>query len=457
MKLFFNKKEPIAFREKFAEIVDKLTGRVEHFGELYRAAFSETEAANLTKKSKKENRTIAFMILLIIVVVIFSTLLDESGSQNIWPDLMRPSAGDPPKTAELEVSAEYEGYSASKRASLRILPRQQSHEENMESLKELERRLPSIILGENHSLDDVTKDLSLPREDLKTGAEFSWRSSDPRTISNEGVVNIVGIKEGTTVSLTAHIRLDSAYETMHIGVVTGKSIPAESIGSALQGRLLEAISETSNTRDGESVSLPDEIEGGIKLEWAQPESNDSLPVLFICVFVALFCFSQRYKRATQTIEKARAEIERDFPDFIQKLGLLLGAGMVITSAISRISEDYLSTREQNGKRRLYEEVSQAFDRMRASGTPLVYEFSELARRSGLRELMRFSTTLADNIDKGSKLADKLRIEAELLWESRKKHAEKEGRVAETKLIFPMVLQIFVVIAITVMPAAFEMS
>ena len=99
----------------------------------------------------------------------------------------------------------------------------------------------------------------------------------------------------------------------------------------------------------------------------------------------------------------------------------------------------------------------AHERMSAAGTPLVYEFSELARRSGLRELMRFSTTLADNIDKGSAFADKLRVENELLWESRKKRAEKEGRVAETKLIFPMALQIMAIIAITVMPAAFEMG
>ena len=131
--------------------------------------------------------------------------------------------------------------------------------------------------------------------------------------------------------------------------------------------------------------------------------------------------------------------------------------MVITSAIARITEDYKKTREVYGKRRLYEELTAAQERMHGTGTSLVYEFAELARRSGLRELMRFSSTLSDNIDKGSTLSDKLRAESELLWEGRKKRAEKEGRIAETRLIFPMALQILAVIAITVMPAAFEMG
>ena len=71
--------------------------------------------------------------------------------------------------------------------------------------------------------------------------------------------------------------------------------------------------------------------------------------------------------------------------------------------------------------------------------------------------MRFSAILADNIDKGSALAEKLTQESDMLWNLRKKRAEEKGRLAETKLTFPMVLQLLVVILITVAPAAFEMS
>jgi hypothetical protein len=321
----------------------------------------------------------------------------------------------------------------------------------------LERRLPGIILGENPSLGGVTEDLALPRTDDETGAELSWRSSDPHVISNEGAVNLVGIEDGTALALTAYIRLASAYDTFHIGVVTGTGMQANGTPAALEERLAEAVEEASNTRDGESMSLPEETPDGVRLIWSEPENDNGFMIVFVCVVIALFCFTQRYRAAARQIDKARGEMERDFPDFVQKLGLLLGAGLVITSAISRITEDYLKTRDIYGKKRLYEEIAVVYERMRAAGTPLVYEFSDLARRSGLRELMRFQTTLADNIDKGSTLVSKLRAESELLWDSRKKRAEKEGRIAETRMLFPMVLQILAVIAITVMPAAFEMS
>ena len=447
----------IEIKSEIKSIEDKLTGRASRLREMYKAAFFETEAERLVNETKKQNRKTVVLILLVFVVAACAGLSGAGGEAAGELDLARPGAGSAPKTIEADVSAEYEGYTARQRAALRILPREPSEQEAEELLRGLEYRLPDAILGENQSLNEVAYDLVLPDVDPETGAELSWRSSDTRFISNEGAVNLVGAEAGAVVVLTAYIRLASASDSFHIGVKTGAGLPEGGIGTALNERLTEAVKDASNSRDGEFAELPAETIDGVRLTWAAPESDEGPAIVFGCALVAFFYFSQRYKAAARYIEKARAEMERDFPDFIQKLGLLLGAGLVITSAISRITDDYLKTREVYGKRRLYEELAAAQERMRASGTPLVYEFSDLARRSGLRELMRFSSTLADNIDKGSMLAGKLRTENELLWESRKKRAEKEGRLAETKLIFPMVLQILAVIAITVMPAAFEMG
>jgi len=441
----------------FNTVEDIITGRTSRLRELYHAAFSESEAESLVRDTKKRNRTIALIVLFIIVIAVFSAATETNGRSVPELDLTRPGAGQAVKSIETDISAEYDGYTARQRSSLRILPREPSPEEAESLLKELELRLPDMILGANSSLGDVKQNLVLPIVDDETGAELAWSSSDTRIISKDGKVNLIGSEAFTVVTLTVHISLASAKDTFHIAVKTGSGIPEGDIDDALKGRVAEAVKEVSSARDGETVILPAVTADGVKLNWSTPERKEGLPAVFGCALIAVFCFSLRYRTALRNIEKARAELERDFPEFIQKLVLLLGAGLVITSAISRISEDYIKTREINGKRRLYEEIAAAQERMHSAGTSLIYEFTELARRSGLRELMRFSSTLADNIDKGSTLADKLRTESELLWESRKKRAEKEGRVAETKLIFPMALQILVVIMITVVPAAFEMG
>jgi len=436
---------------------DRLTGRTERLRELYRAAFSEAEAERLARETKKQNRGIAGLVILIITISIVFGFSESNGRETGTLDLRRPSAGENPKTIEADISAEYGGHTVRQRAQVRILPKELSEEEAEEALRLLEQRLPGMILGDNISLNDVRGDLTLPAADDVTGAELSWNSSDLRVISRDGTVNLLGAEGGAVVTLTAHINLFAAKDTFHIAVKTGAEIPEESIGASIKDRMKEAVYETSNMRDGEVASLPSETADGVRLSWAPAEKNSGAPVVFGCAIIAFFCFSRRYSPAIKNIEKARTEMERDFPDFIQKLGLLLGAGLVITSAIARIAEDYLATRDIYGRKRLYEELASAQERMHGAGTSLVFEFAELARRSGLRELMRFSSTLADNIDKGSTLTDKLRTESEMLWEGRKKRAEKEGRLAETKLIFPMALQILAVIAITVMPAAFEMG
>jgi len=436
---------------------DKLTGKTSRIRELYRAAFSESESEALSRETKKQNRSVALLVLLLIVISIPAGMAGSREGEGAGLDLTRPAAGGAPRTVEADVKAEYGGYSVSQRARLRILPKELTEEEAGEALIELVQRLPLMILGENVVLSDVTHDLDLPATDDETGAELSWSSSDPRIIARDGTVNLVGAENGAVVTLTAHISLAGLSDTLYIAVKTGEGVPEAGMDSALKERMAEAVKNTSNERDGDAASLPAVTADGVKLTWTAPEQDGGLPAFFGCILIALFCFSRRYSRVRRNIEKARTEMERDFPDFIQKLGLLLGAGLVITTAISRISEDYIKTRDIYGKRRLYEEIATAQEHVHGAGTSLVFEFADLARRSGLRELMRFSSTLADNIDKGSTLADKLRAESELLWEGRKKRAEKEGRLAETKLIFPMALQILAVIAITVMPAAFEMG
>ena len=444
-----------AVKHNISVLEDKLTGDSGHLREMYQAAFKDTEAERLMREAKAKNRKMALLLLLMVAAVVFSVVSNVYSKESFSFDLERPVPGSA-KTIEAEVSAEYGGYTASERARIRILPKEPTPEEAEVLLKSLEQRLPAAILGANTSLEAVSSDLNLPTSDPETGADISWRSSNARVISNEGKVNLVGSEKGSIVTLTAYIRIANQASTLHIVAVTGDGMPEEKIDAALKARLGETIKEISLSRDGESAVLPEETKDGVKLSWAEPEQENGLAVIFVCALLVFFCYTQRYRTASRYIEKARAEMERDFPDFIQKLGLLLDAGLVITSAIERITGDYLKTSGACRKRRLYEELASALERTHAAGTSLVVEFSELARRSGLREIMRFSATLSDNIDKGSTLSGKLRAENELLWESRKKRVEKEGRIAETRLIFPMALQILAIIAITVMPAFFEM-
>jgi hypothetical protein len=427
---------------------------------MYRSFFSGGGADAFAEKSKRMNRQImgGALLSLLLVAVLWTSEAVAGQGRPLSVDLTRPSPYASLRLVDMDVAASYEGEEVSGSAGIRIQPRELGKVEAETEILRIERGLPAQILAANPSLDLVNSDLDLPKSDPATGADIAWKSSEERIVSNEGKVNLIGTQPGQAVTLSARIRLDESSDDIAILLRLGSAAGgAEDVRAALMRRMEEEVRLVSESRDGEEVVLPAVTEDGVLLTWQPRGKAGHLLELLLCLGVVFAAYWYRYRAARKQIDTAREEMERDFPDFIAKLSLLLGAGLVITSAIERITDDYLTSKNIRGERRFYEELSALRERMRAGNTPLVREITDLARRSGLREIARFASVLADNIDKGNALAEKLRQESELLWDSRKKRAEKLGHIAETKLVFPMVLQILCVIVITVMPAAFEMS
>ncbi len=148
---------------------------------------------------------------------------------------------------------------------------------------------------------------------------------------------------------------------------------------------------------------------------------------------------------------------------MNKLVLLLNAGLVVSTAFSKIVEDYQTfhrgeKQQENmkNKRCLYDELCEIQKKVDQSNASLIRELKEFSQRSGVRELVRLTAVISDNWNKGSMLAEKLEGESELLWVSRKKRAEEKGRLAETKLTFPLMILLIVLIMVTIAPAMMEM-
>jgi len=442
--------------KKTNELIDVLTGREARMREIYMAAFSDGGADEAIGKAKKNNKTMFLALCLVLAAVAALWASEAMSPAEGTLDLTRDEPGGSARTVEAQAHASFGGSEIKQDVSLRVLPREPSVAEAEAAIEELKRRLPVEILGENESANAIWTKLNLPEYDEKTGAEITWRSADETLISDDGKVNTIGRVEGESVLLTAQIRFGEVKEDFSIALKIGMPPENYDFSSALRSRVAQIAKAAGRTDEGDALALPDGSDEGFSIDWSAPKKKGHIAEIMIVFALIALCFHYRFRSLEKRVSLAREQIEHDFPDFIGKLGLLLGAGLVITSAIERITEDYEKYRRGFGKRRLYEELVGMRERMKAGNTPLVYEFADVARRSGLREVMRFSSILADNIDKGSALAEKLEQEGAALWDARKRRAEKEGRVAETRLIFPMVLQVLVVVLITVTPAAFEM-
>ncbi len=80
-------------------------------------------------------------------------------------------------------------------------------------------------------------------------------------------------------------------------------------------------------------------------------------------------------------------------------------------------------------------------------------YEHFGERCGGRRYRKLSSLLIQNAKKGTKgLAALLEQEAEEAFEERKNSAKKLGEEAGTKLLFPMLLMLGIVIAIIMVPA-----
>ena len=246
---------------------------------------------------------------------------------------------------------------------------------------------------------------------------------------------------------------------------SGNGGSSDDAGAMSEDELLayEMRSVIGSLNDDQSVkrvSLPEQLRTGEKITWTSERKTNTAVIAFGMILLAVLI----YVRRLDPLEKIRLQqqdsIRRQLPEFINRLVLLLGAGLVLSSAFEKIVEENLSS---NGwcDDYFYHCMGDISARIKETNGSLAKEFRAFAR-SGLglgegdRELMRISNIISDNISKGVELADKLQSESEMLWLSRKRSSEERGRLAETKLTLPLTVFLLVLVVVTVSPALLEL-
>ena len=436
--------------------IDILTGESSVMMAKYKTILADNGFEKIIDQSKRRTKLLLLAIAGLLLLLFISSLINSSSSKSLGSLLEREGVGGNSYSLPVEITADYGDVGLKEDARLNVLPKTPTKEESELLIKEIQLRLANEILGENITADNIISDLNLPLVDLATGADISWSSSNEEIITEDGKLRLLGANKDEVVVMTAYIRLTEASGSISIALKIGDVPVKYDFSSDIKQEVRSLLEQINEDSEGSNLILPDKTANGIRLAWnSQRQDNHIAEILGICL-IGFFVFKFRYKSLEKHLTLAKNQMAYDFPEFIEKLSLLLGAGLVVTSAIERIIDDYCSTRRKSQKRHLYEELIVMKRRMEESNSSLIYEFSDVARRSGIREIMRFNSVLSDNIGKGSVLSEKLDAEREMLWDTRKKNAEKEGRIAETKLIFPMVMQLLVIIGITVIPAALEM-
>lgn len=324
-----------------------------------------------------------------------------------------------------------------------------------EQLKELYEsavtELEEAILGENESLEHVETDLSPVTELPGYPFRIAWESEDYNVIDSEGKLQGGEIpKEGVLTGITAIF----TYEDFRAEYLFYVQIYPKTLTEREKKRqdILEALKAADEkSREEEALFLPTEA-GGEKLLWRSRQNGTWIFILSAAMGTALLVYFLKDEELRKEVKRREDRMLHTYPEMVSKLAVYLGAGMTLKGAWEKICADYAREKKDRGRNPVYEEMNIACQEMK-SGVSEARAYEQFGRRCGVQRYSKLSMLLTQNLKKGSTmLGPLLKEESRLAFEERKNAARKAGEEAGTKLLFPMMLLLCVVMLMILLPA-----
>ena len=190
------------------------------------------------------------------------------------------------------------------------------------------------------------------------------------------------------------------------------------------------------------VLLAGMILGGCVLIRGQGEQDAENPggiLLGLSVAASAGIFFLMDKDLADQVKKRKEALQLAYPDLVHRLALLLVAGLTIRGAFEKLGKD--------------NELAKYTNHEIQTGQSEQAAYEHFGKRAGVREYVKLSTLLCQNLKKGnSTLLARLEEEAVIAAESRIQSGKKLGEEAGTKLLVPMVMLLGVVMVMIMVPA-----
>lgn len=361
--------------------------------------------------------------------------------------LLRPAYGEGYRETELEVSIE--GESGNMVLPIQISEQEYTAEEIQEIFKEITGELEQQITGENPSLEKVRNDLVFPASLYGGAVEAEWMVSPADLLDTKGQI----LREPEETGELAEIRVLLKYREYQAEYTCYACIypPARTEGEMLGKHLKEEVVRADEKGKYENKLILLEAVDGRKVIWKKPSLHMGAYLGVLVVIGAALVWIQQKKSIQKLEQQRKIQLIRDYPEILFKMAMLLGAGLTLKGTFRKIAEEY---REQKPEklRYAYEEMWAACKEME-NGVGEAAAYEKFGKRCGEPGYIKLGSILSQNLKKGAKgLQELLEQEAETGFEDRKHAARKLGEEAGTKLLFPMMLMLAIVLVVLTVPA-----
>lgn len=327
-----------------------------------------------------------------------------------------------------------------------------SKEDSERILEEAKKEIADTFPAENASVNEIRKDVYLSSEYKQGMVTAEWSFDCYEYINLEGkVFNEDITAEGELVKANVQMQCGSQVEDyeFYFQIYPPEYTEIQKIERKLNQQLINEIS----AEEQKVINLPDFIDGK-EVRWSVSKDKYSEKLMIIGIIVAIFIPLIDKSKEKENKKKREQRLQMEYSEVISKLTILLGAGMTVFAAWSKIATDYDKKRKNNTiiKNPVYEEMLIAYHEVE-SGISERKAIERFGERCGLHRYRKFASLLTQNLQKGTRgLTALLEAEVSEAFEERKNMAKKYGEEAGTKMLFPMMIMFAIVIVIIMVPA-----
>ncbi len=407
----------------------------------------------ILSKTKKVGPLIPPKVLKIAIIVevigIIATL-GEFLTSKVWFDntIERPAVGESDSQEELE----YKTDNKKTDIVLDVPAMLHTAEEKEELISKAKEEIDGSFIGDNEDLDEISQAVVMKESYVDGLVKAEWQLSDYKIVGAEGEINYDNVSSETLIDADVTLTCEDVSDVYSFSF---RVVPLDTNSSlGIDYYVRKAIHGLFQDSD-DTVTLPDKV-GDKEVTWSKKYTFLGAKIGILGVLAAVAMVIGQAKEEKNKKDKYLKSMVRDYPKIVESLSLYVGAGLSIKNAMYRISEEYMIRRSKKkepgfeGVLRVCREIEEGRSEVKA--------FENLASYCPTREYRRLSNLLTSSIKKGSKgMLEQLENEEAEAFEMQKQYVKIAGEEASTKLLFPMIGLLGIVLIIIIAPSIFNMQ
>ncbi len=434
---------------------------LERLAEKDRISREHIEIMARRKDAKKEllllweKRIRILLLLVLVIILIWLSCLWAEPEDSVLSEGYYVVRQPEDETVTLRVEGKGKQGKWGKNISVPLNKRKFSREEMAQLEKKTEAYVRDKLPGKNPSLKQVSKPLVFVTAIPETEIELQWTYDEKYIKDSGGLIASRIPKEGVDTEIMLQAKCQNWEKTFYFPAhlilpnLSLEQISVQEVKKAMKQAL-------SSQAEKQVVKLPQKVKDMTITYQDKKEEKSYLPVYLAIAVTLLMPFVWREQQKKQQ-QKREEQMWMDHPEVVNKVMLLLSAGLTVRKAMERLAAEYEREKENSGVCRfVYEEICVLNQEVK-DGVSEARAIERFGKRCRLLPYLRFSSVISQNLKKGAKgILDILEKESLEALQQRKQRALKLGETAGTKLLFPMIMMLGLVMGIILVPAFMTM-